>query len=55
MIGLKDGTPVTLREPTKEDVERYMRFFGALPENDRLYLRYDDRMWRYDIREKSKQ
>jgi ribosomal protein S18 acetylase RimI-like enzyme len=41
MIGLKDGTPVTLREPTKDDVERYMRFFGTLPEDDRLYLRYD--------------
>jgi L-amino acid N-acyltransferase YncA len=39
--GLKDGTPVLLREPTVDDVERSLRFFLDLPPEDRRYLRVD--------------
>jgi RimJ/RimL family protein N-acetyltransferase len=39
--GLKDGTAVLLREPQMEDVERSLRFFQALPPEDRRYLRID--------------
>ncbi|MFC1706825.1 GNAT family N-acetyltransferase [Planctomycetota bacterium] len=38
---LKDGTTVLLRELDKEDVERSLRFFSALPQEDRRYLRVD--------------
>ncbi|MHC4109221.1 MAG: GNAT family N-acetyltransferase [Planctomycetota bacterium] len=39
--GLKDGTAVFVREPQMEDVERSLRFFQALPPEDRRYLRID--------------
>jgi len=38
---LKDGTGVVLRELTSEDLEQSCRFFAALPEEDRQYLRFD--------------
>lgn len=38
---LKDGTHVTLREPTLDDVETVCRFAVALPPEDRKYLRFD--------------
>jgi RimJ/RimL family protein N-acetyltransferase len=39
--GLADGTPVSLREPTMEDIERLQRFYGTLSPMDRFYLRCD--------------
>ena len=39
--GLKDGTNVLIREPTMDDLEASLRFFQALPPEDRRYLRVD--------------
>ncbi len=39
--GLKDGTIVLLREPTMDDVERSLRFYGNLPREERRYLKVD--------------
>jgi GNAT superfamily N-acetyltransferase len=38
---LRDGTTVTLRPLAADDLERSRRFFAALPEADRRYLRFD--------------
>lgn len=38
---LKDGTKVTLRDLHLDDLDRLMKFFRALPANDRKYLRVD--------------
>ena len=38
---LKDGTTVVLREPTMDDVEGSLRFYRALPPEDRRYLKID--------------
>ena len=38
---LRDGTTVLLREPTMEDYEGSLRFFGQLSAEDRRYLRVD--------------
>ncbi len=40
-VSLKDGTDVTLRPMTPEDLDRSHRFFLSVPEEDRLYLRVD--------------
>lgn len=39
--GLKDGTPVVLREPNMDDVERLQHFYAGLSPMDRFYLRCD--------------
>ena len=39
--GLKDGTHVLIREPTMDDLGASLRFFEALPPEDRQYLRVD--------------
>ena len=36
---LKDGTEITIRNITMDDLENYMKFFRSLPPNDRKYLR----------------
>ncbi len=38
---LKDGSKVTLRIMTDDDLEAVIAFFQSLPEEDRLYLRSD--------------
>lgn len=38
---LKDGTKVVIRELTINDLDRLMKFYTALPEEDRKYLRVD--------------
>jgi hypothetical protein len=38
---LKDGTAVTLRPPTMDDLEPLRQFFLALPPDDRRYFRVD--------------
>ncbi|MHC4219895.1 MAG: GNAT family N-acetyltransferase [Planctomycetota bacterium] len=38
---LKNGTAVTLRQPTMDDLDRLRGFFLGLPEEDRKYLRVD--------------
>jgi RimJ/RimL family protein N-acetyltransferase len=38
---LKDGTAVTLRPPTMDDLERLRQFFLNLPPEDRRYFRVD--------------
>lgn len=38
---LKDGTEITLKIMTDDDLEAVIAFFQSLPEKDRLYLRYD--------------
>ncbi|MHC4773928.1 MAG: GNAT family N-acetyltransferase [Planctomycetota bacterium] len=38
---LKDGTAVTFRQPTMEDLEPLRQFFLALPPDDRRYFRVD--------------
>lgn len=38
---LKDGTKVTIRSLTIEDLDRLMNFYRSLPEEDRKYLRVD--------------
>ena len=38
---LRDGTTVLLREPTMEDYDASLRFFGNLSPEDRRYLRVD--------------
>jgi len=38
---LKDGTKVTIKELTSDDLDRLMRFYRSLPEEDRKYLRVD--------------
>ena len=41
VVQLKDGTEVLIRSMTKEDLEKSLAFFRALPEEDREYLRGD--------------
>jgi RimJ/RimL family protein N-acetyltransferase len=36
---LKDGTKITIRYITMDDLENYMKFFRSLPPKDRKYLR----------------
>ena len=36
---LNDGTPVEIRPPTYEDVDRMLAFFTSLPDEDRRYLK----------------
>jgi len=36
---LRDGTEITVRNITMDDLENYMRFFRSLPPSDRKYLR----------------
>jgi len=38
---LKDGTKVTIRELQAKDLDRLMKFYSALPPEDRKYLRID--------------
>lgn len=38
---LKDGSEVVIRELTKDDLDRSVAFFRALPKEDRVYLRVD--------------
>ena len=38
---LRDGTQITIRNITMDDLENYMKFFRSLPPNDRKYLRID--------------
>ncbi len=38
---LSDGTMVVFRSPTMEDLEPMLRYFRALPQSDRRYLRFD--------------
>ncbi len=38
---LKDGSAVLLRVPSSADVDRYLEFFRALPDDERRYLRFD--------------
>jgi L-amino acid N-acyltransferase YncA len=38
---LKDGTKVTIRNLTVEDLDRLMSFYQSLPEEDKKYLRVD--------------
>lgn len=38
---LKDGTEVTIRSLTMNDLDRLMQFYGELPLNDRRYFRVD--------------
>ena len=40
-VRLKDGSEVLIREMRKDDVDRSLAFFQALPEEDRAYLRRD--------------
>lgn len=38
---LSDGTTVFLRPPDRDDLERSLRFFRQLPQDERRYLRFD--------------
>ncbi len=38
---LKDGSEVLIRELRKDDIDRSLAFFRALPKEDRAYLRVD--------------
>jgi len=38
---LKDGTKVVVRDLTRDDLDRMMKFYQSLPEEDRKYLRVD--------------
>lgn len=38
---LKDGSEVVIRELRKDDLDRSLAFFRALPREDRIYLRVD--------------
>lgn len=38
---MKDGTEVTIRRLTANDIDRLMEFYGSLPEEDRRYLKFD--------------
>jgi RimJ/RimL family protein N-acetyltransferase len=38
---LKNGTAITVRKPTMDDLERMRRFLHYLPEEERRYLRVD--------------
>jgi len=38
---MKDGTEVTIRPLAPQDIDRLMEFYGALPEEDRKYLKFD--------------
>jgi L-amino acid N-acyltransferase YncA len=40
-VHLKDGTEVLIRPLTKDDIDKSLEFFCALPEEDRRYLRGD--------------
>jgi L-amino acid N-acyltransferase YncA len=42
-VKLKDGTPVVIRPLERADFDQLFNFFGALPEEDRLFLRHDVR------------
>jgi L-amino acid N-acyltransferase YncA len=41
VIKIKDGTEVFIRNMSKEDLEKSLAFFQALPAEDRRYLRRD--------------
>jgi RimJ/RimL family protein N-acetyltransferase len=38
---LKDGTEIIIREMREDDIDKSLKFFRALPEDDRRYLRRD--------------
>jgi RimJ/RimL family protein N-acetyltransferase len=38
---MKDGTEVTIRRLAPADIDKLMDFYGALPEEDRRYLKFD--------------
>jgi L-amino acid N-acyltransferase YncA len=40
-VSLKDGSSVTVRDTTVEDLDKSFDFFQAMPEEDRQYLRID--------------
>ncbi|UCG32521.1 MAG: GNAT family N-acetyltransferase [Phycisphaerales bacterium] len=40
-VSLKDGTELRIRFVTRDDLDRLLAFFRALPEEDRQYLRGD--------------
>ena len=41
MLRLKDGTQVLIRPMTLDDLDRAFAFFKGLPEEDRIFLRFD--------------
>jgi len=38
---MKDGTEITIRMIAPKDIDKLMDFYGALPEEDRKYLKFD--------------
>ena len=40
-IQIKDGTSLTIRDLTFDDMERLVEFYSDLPQADRMYLRID--------------
>jgi ribosomal protein S18 acetylase RimI-like enzyme len=38
---MKDGTEVTIRRLAANEIDKLMAFYGALPEEDRRYLKFD--------------
>jgi ribosomal protein S18 acetylase RimI-like enzyme len=40
-VELKDGTEAVIRSMTLDDLDRSFNFFKTLPEEDRIFLRYD--------------
>ena len=40
-VKLNDGTEVIIRPIRRDDLDRALAFFQALPEEDRMFLRYD--------------
>ncbi|MGA2586195.1 MAG: GNAT family N-acetyltransferase [Candidatus Aminicenantales bacterium] len=38
---IRDGTEVTVRRLTMDDLDRLMDFYSSLPEEDRKYLKFD--------------
>jgi hypothetical protein len=38
---MKDGTEVTIRLLTPNDIDKLMEFYGSLPAEDRKYLKFD--------------
>lgn len=41
LVKLKDGTDAIIRQQRKDDLDRLLAFFRALPSEDRAYLRRD--------------
>jgi L-amino acid N-acyltransferase YncA len=41
LVKLNDGTEVIIRQIRRDDLDRALAFFQRLPEEDRMFLRYD--------------